>query len=839
MAKSNRRRGMPSILAFFLGLLFGIILILGGVGAAVLILLNYDLDKIEANKDSDGNYLYINANPDNGGVENALALISKVQEMAGKGTSLTIGDIEVVLPVAEKVTDAVFNALGEYVEVDRDEIKATAFSDLGAYMQELVMEMRVSALMSKAGVSGLEDSVIMSAILNGVEAKYTLDNGVYYPLYYDKYSYNGETGKYVRTADGAELSDDKAQFLEPFSDYYRLYYYDYSVTSDGVTYGHFVTFRDEEDSFVFTMASLSEEDIEKYYYEPASETYCTGNYYYDADGNKVEFNPVTVRYLADGGAQKTLDNMLVTDIVNDPDDLTHKIVGDITVGDLLGGAVNFSDILDKLTVADVMDIDPTSPIIAYLGYGITGISAGEEGVYYGNVTVTDGNGESRVVRCTVTTEDKDGKSVVSRVYYTEEGGNQEIEIASTRISEISDRIDRLTAELAISDIIDVTYPTADDNNAIMIFIAFSVTDVEAAEGQENLFKGLYHEEDANGNDVTYPCYLVGDGEKFVSAHFEDGTQISGTCIDGISAQINRLTKTLRLKDIMDIDAGNTLLNSLKDSTIDGLPDAVDNLTVNELYYDNIYSNQEVENKTDASRDRTILYMAVGKGTAQFKHVTEYNPLLIYYTLQDGEYSLATTTGKMAESDFNAEDENGNKNTYYSLGCSDTDGDGTPDEYYILFSEEFVYYTYDGSVYSLVGGDGDTQVRGHLSESGFAENTYYTYGSANALWKILLFVTPTEEVDDGAGGTVTVTYPAYERTYSVNSLTDMIANVSANTQYSTMRNLHEAGLMKFEDPTELDIVVSQDESGNSVTVGDLQLNELVSKFVTIIRLGQNG
>ena len=62
------RRGMSPVLAFILGVLFAFIVLAGAIAGGVYFALTYKLDNIAANKDEDGNYIYIIAYPDIGGV---------------------------------------------------------------------------------------------------------------------------------------------------------------------------------------------------------------------------------------------------------------------------------------------------------------------------------------------------------------------------------------------------------------------------------------------------------------------------------------------------------------------------------------------------------------------------------------------------------------------------------------------------------------------------------------------------------------------------------------------------------------------------------------------------
>lgn len=339
MADNNnntRRRGFSPLLAFFLGLLFGIIILIGAVAGAVIFALNYKLDNIAQNKDGDGNYIYVNADPESGGVSNVLELVKKVTELAGDSSSLTLGQVEQLLPVTNKLTDGLYNALEQYIEVDREEVKAVRFSALGDYFKDKVMEVEVVNLLQQFG-GGLPDNEIINMLLY-----------------------------------------------------------------------------DEED------------------------------------------NPVTLRQLADGDFLDALNEKKVKDLIGESNEITDKILGDLTVGELLDGSADFEKIVNEMEICTFVDVEPSDAIMAFLAFSVTDVQQTEgdysyKGVYH----PADGEAEE----CFIQTENGKIKDV-----FTADGSQTH----KTNLSDVSKQVARLTSTLKIKDII-----TIDESNKLLSAVSDS------------------------------------------------------------------------------------------------------------------------------------------------------------------------------------------------------------------------------------------------------------------------------------------------------------------------------------------------------------------------------
>jgi hypothetical protein len=925
MAETSRRRGIHPIVSFILGILFGIILLVGTIVAAVWIALNYDLDKIDANKDSSGNYIYVNADPDDGGVKNAMELVSQLYSLATNYEDISIGKLESLLPITVDLTDSLFDALSEYIELDRETLRTTPVLQLGDYVQSTIMDIRVATLLENFGGS-LTENKILSTIIYGTEAETVNDGSTVIPLYYDVYTKDDDVYKRGDTTLPSTLSD----YIVEKNGEYRIYFYEYTEGS-----GTYYVAPQVDSAFYFV-------ENEGLLYTPysADTAKLSGNYYYDVSNQRVDIDPITIGDLADGSALDSLNNIYATDLLENSDnELTQSILGDITLGDLINGRVDIQQKVNDLKLSVFLDIEPSSPIMAYLGYGLTGVYQDEYGEWVGEVTI-DGD----VYQCLITTTEKDGKEIISQVSYIADDGVYDVQ--PTTVSGISDRISNITKELALADLMTINTPTSSESNAIMIFLAYSVTDLDEQVDTDWAYTGVYNYqavgEDGNTEERTVNCYVYAENGKITRVVAENGIKTEKTTVDGVSNQVNRLTKILKIKSlvtiseddkvmkklgehtisnvstaiddltlddfmtvnlttidssstilayvtygisditldrgnvggieysykavynskttneagetvktktdcyitvdgenkiltvftyengeqniiygtpvkgvsdrvsgltgdltigqIMNIDESNKILHAIKDSTIDDLPTSINNLAINELYSDTIY-------KAD-NNSTTELYLAVN--VLVIPVATEYNEKYVYYKLSDEIYSLAGTTGKLSESEYESYISADDPTILYTLG----ENDG---KFLIKYDERFVYYTYV---------DGEAKIFGNVTESEFVDDTYYTYGSPSAVWKLLLYTTA-----DGEN-------VSKESVISVNDITKLVNNVTANIKKTTMRELVEAKIVDMsESDLELKLPYTDKttyEIEYSQPIGDMTLSELINFILKIAR-----
>ena len=129
-----------------------------------------------------------------------------------------------------------------------------------------------------------------------------------------------------------------------------------------------------------------------------------------------------------------------------------------------------------------------------------------------------------------------------------------------------------------------------------------------------------------------------------------------------------------------------------------------------------------------------------------------------------------------------------------------------------YKEEYIYYEKKGDGFVMVNIDGNEQ--GKLTQQQF-DGTYYTYGKAQGMWEMLLYKDGTENA------------------YALENLTDMVANVSQNMSSSTLNDLHNAGLLKFSDPKDLEKPVKYLDGKPDTTLGKLELTEALSYLASLL------
>ncbi len=524
------RRGMSPVLAFILGVLFAFIVLAGAIAGGVYFALTYKLDNIGANKDEDGNYIYINADPDNGGVANVLDLVKKLGELTSDSSSLTLGGVEGLIPYTSSLTSDLYTALGQYMDIDEQEIKQVKFSELGQYFEDKVMDIRPARLLESFG-GGLPDNKLIEVLLYGKEADYVEEDGGRYPVWYDVYEQSENT--FRRKGDRYILPQEQVEYLSLDGGEYRLYYY---RTQSARSAGCFITVKGEDGKFTANatqnFAYVSVDGLSS----------LTGNYYYQGE-EKVETDPVTLGSLTDGSAMSSLDGLYLTDFIEEGGELTDKIIGGITIGSIIDGSVDFGGIVNGLTLDDLIDVtisaslpDPSCSVLAYVVYGITdltvasGTASGREYTHTGVYNATDG------VKSDCYIFAPEGK--VEEAFIISDGAVTDVK--GTTVNGINDRVSGVTRDLKIGQLMDVSgnkFLEAVGNSTVASLPA----DIQKLSVNQLYAQDIYEKEDgevklklAAEYNGKYLYYELADGEyrlvnaesdragKLTEAQFESG-----------------------------------------------------------------------------------------------------------------------------------------------------------------------------------------------------------------------------------------------------------------------------------------------------------------------------
>ncbi len=338
-----------------------------------------------------------------------------------------------------------------------------------------------------------------------------------------------------------------------------------------------------------------------------------------------------------------------------------------------------SGITDALALGDFVDIKPSTDtqnnnIMMFTAYSVTmnaaDISAGNaQGYYNGTYHIFGEDGSHATAPARIYTS---AGGVISTVEYYDEATGSWLRGAKTTVSGSADQISRLTSALTIGDVVTITAADGrlmnkiagyviDDiasavneivlsdavdiktDDKILLYIAFGVTDV-TFDGTN--YNAVYHY--TNGVDTT-DCVLVIENGIVTGIKATDGSAIqetdedglaydyAGTTLNDVGARVEGMTETLKIKDLIIINENDKILNLVADSTIDGLSTTIMNITVQDMYAEEIYASDWYE------------------VTAE-----NFNAEYLYYTKDaDGKYVLYNNDGRLTAFDT--------ANTYYSRG----------------------------------------------------------------------------------------------------------------------------------------------------------------------------
>lgn len=627
------------LLIFLFGFIFAIILEAGVIIGGALIIANTDIEQLFQicgieNKDENGDQ-YVNTDLENGGYKTPLDLVNGIAGMFANIDTMTLAEVEKVFPASKSLVNTVDEYLSPYVEIDKEELKAVKFVEFGDYLQKVIVNIEPARLLNGLEMGDVIDSnVIIEAVLVGTEFSYVEDtaNNLKYPVYYTDYKKItvGEDVLYVTANDDTPYPLTDVSWLTDLGGgNYRVYYY--LVTApEGVSpaSAYFLT---DKDYTYFDRATpyaleISEVNLQR-----------TGYYYYDAEGNRVQDKKITFETLTQD-AFEPLATVMATELL-DPDgndELIQKAFAGITVADILTGNLSVDQIMDKLYLPDVLDVAGDNAILKYLAYNVT------DAIYYDSVQTTsdgstytqkgvftDADGNSH--ECYITTDSATGN--VSKVFYFD--GETRVDVDGVAIADVSDQIANITDALRLSDVLGDVEPT----NKIMVYVNYSLVNVNAISGEEYAYTAVYKYIDASGAIIETPCYVyvkTVNGTMVIDKVISQttGERILSIKVSQISNKIDNLTSIIEIGDIMDIASDDTMLVKLKHSTIDSLSSDMKNLTVQEIYCLDVY------------------------GKSQPDLATAYNPYFIYYTFEVDYYK---SVGKLTQEQFES-------GTYYTFGA---------------------------------------------------------------------------------------------------------------------------------------------------------------------------
>lgn len=498
--------------------------------------------------------------------------------------------------------------------------------------------------------------------------------------------------------------------------------------------------------------------------------------------------------------------------------------------------------IDEFELPDAITIDATDPIMLYLGYGITDLTAdsGSGYTHTGKYTYTVDLVET-TVDCYV---ELNGTELV-RAYYI--NGGEEVEISGTTLNSVNERVENLTDNIAISDVMDVTA----DNN-IMMYLAYGLTSVEST-ADTTVYKAVngsvdvYVKTDETGKVIGF----YSDADCLIPA-----TGVVGTKISGVGDKVDSITNDLTVGDVIDCE-GDELLESLAGYKLNELSNAV-----NELGLD-IF----VDVEPDSAILMYVTYGVIGVEQVSgeiYSHIGEYNGNICYIKTEGsyvtGVYTDAECTDKVQSTRVNGVSDRIDGLTrdlklseiididpnnrvlclvkdstienldqtvrqisiqrMYTEDIYETeivDGNEVAKVYAHGKDEINISYVYyiDSECTTFAGNDGkfksDESGIYRLDENSnkvyVTDETYYTHGATKGIWSMLL----------KSGGT--------EKVYTLNNIDDMVGAATNNIKDGTLGDLKAAGIINMTDED-----LAKSFYGHNL--GSLKLSELISLVVSM-------
>lgn len=681
-----------------------------------------------------------------------------------------------IQPNADGTYSAIYHADGEsfactvYVNAD-DEITSVIRDSDGSPIRGATKDEIGDRLNGAMDVMPLADLVPVTPSHTGADGRTVNNNIMLFTIY-------------SATMSPADSGD---AFTDDVGTYYNGTYYD----ENGVAYKAHIYVKDGS-------VPVSEQRISHVVYS------ADGGATYTENGVKTSINGV------EGQITRLTEVLTIGDIISiDPDDRLMSKLGGYTIN-------NISDAINEIVVSDAVNIGPDEDIMLYVAFGITDVTDNGDGTYSAVYNGLDGTTQPVILQ-TQQAADGDGNPITIVVGIETADGQPVTDggevFNGTIMSEVGSRVQNITNDMSAVSFMGGVSP----DSPIMMYIGYGVSGVGVDE--DGAYTGTYTDE----NGYSYPCYIeVGTDGNVSSVYYIDGgtrTEISGVKVADLQGRIDDLTTTLTIGEIIgeeNIDESDTILNLVKDSTIDELPDRINELTIGEIVGGDITEDDKIlyliKDSTVGNLQDTIDALTVQDMYSAeiynhyYRVVAEnpssgevlYNSHYTYYTRNDdGSY---TSVGTIAQGEMDPD------TTYYVhfdsewlnvVGSSELINSASD----IVFNPEYLYYTRtdnpDGThTYELVNGDGRLT-------SLDVDHEYFTRGRATGVWYLLLY-------DDVDGQSVEVKY-------TVNELGDMMAEAVTNLTNATLWDFYQAGII--EEPSHNLVPIREYHDGDALDPGE--------------------
>ena len=426
--------------------------------------------------------------------------------------------------------------------------------------------------------------------------------------------------------------------------------------------------------------------------------------------------------------------------------------------------------------------------------------------------------------------------------------------------------DLLNGDVSFDDKIDsVAIPMVIDvspEDAIMMYVGYSITGIEEAQGDDYNYTGTINFYEMDGEEwavsSTEQAFIYVEGGIVGSVYYvKDGAKISydGVTMADIGAQTSNITNALKVKDVIEIEEGDSLMEKLGEYYIADIGDAIDELYLSD-FVDGVtvddglmaYMVYGISNISEASGapagvTHTADYALLGEDGAKtviegvyviadgqgvitrayyieegvevecFTSVNDVNARvdgmmddITLGELMDIDEEDGEVLNALKDSSINSLSEDLNSLTLQELFTESVYGENA--ELYKIaedkFDADYIYYEYNSQSgeYVLVNGDGKADAW---------QEGYYTYGKAESVWSLLLYT-------DGG-----------EQAYGLNDITALQGNVVGNLQKQTMFDFYDMGVIgdgtkKDDTWNTLEKIVTY--GGKQMKVGEMTLSQFI-------------
>ena len=629
---------LTGIIAFFLGFLFAILVEVGAVFGIYWYVTSTDLDSVMntlgiPNKDENGNNKYINTDPENGGVTNIKELVAALQWIIYENGELAIigksfDDIETLIPATNIVLGMVYDAIGDYIEIDKDEFESTPMSNLPQFLTDSIMDIKTASVMTKMGMDafvGEDANGLIKAIVMGAECEYaTVTYGgesqseFKLPVFYDIYDKDEELGfgrkQYVRNSSGntnrypENLSEDFLCETQRRDD-------------EGNSYTEYVLY------YVPCRVNLNEGKIEE-------AVYTTKEITVEAEGKTKRIS--VLEYGED----------------------TEFIVVSSERGEDGNFVLNF----DAVKAAhENCEEGKRHALQYYEEYGRTYYNTDKDGnVVYPLSTISGKNffydNAKQLVQMNALTVGDIMEDPFKPLY--------SVTIKSI-IGEDSDVVSKLFSDYSVGELLDGKVPfdeIADDlqvsvfinnvkpDNRVMAYMVHRISDLEIQ--PDGTYKAIYDKKGENETPVTVTL----DSDGYISRVIApDGRVLDGVLVNEAAALTSDMASVLTLSDVITLEESNKIIDAIKDIPLDEIGSKINSLTVSD-----VFTEEEIEHNAILRQLKTThidelstaidnlliqaIYDAEVYGLPEDaegkpSEVTEFNENFIYYVSEDDGETL--------------------------------------------------------------------------------------------------------------------------------------------------------------------------------------------------------